>query len=130
MINGSGLFLGNRVTTDLISRLLLTVYRNPTLRPDFVSELAVGGVDGTLIKRFRSLPAPRIVRAKTGTLDDVIALSGYVLGPSPERGYVFSYLANGITGKQPQARDLIDGIVSALAGQLYKDKQSAVPEQN
>jgi D-alanyl-D-alanine carboxypeptidase/D-alanyl-D-alanine-endopeptidase (penicillin-binding protein 4) len=119
LINGSGLFQGNQVTTELLSQLLLTVYRNPALRDDFVAALAVGGVDGTLAQRFRSLPLPRIVRAKTGTLDDVIALSGYVLGPTPERAYVFSYLANGVSGKHPQARGLVDQIVEALAAQLY-----------
>jgi D-alanyl-D-alanine carboxypeptidase/D-alanyl-D-alanine-endopeptidase (penicillin-binding protein 4) len=62
---------------------------------------------------------PRVVRAKTGTLQDVIALSGYVLGPTPDRAYVFSYLANGVTGKHAQARGLIDQIVEALAAQLY-----------
>ncbi|HEY2735971.1 MAG TPA: D-alanyl-D-alanine carboxypeptidase/D-alanyl-D-alanine-endopeptidase, partial [Polyangiales bacterium] len=99
MINGSGLFQGNRVTTDLLSSLLVAMYRNPSLRDDFVADLAVGGVDGTLAKRFHNLPAPRIVRAKTGTLDDVIALSGYVLGPTADRAMAFSFLANGVTGK-------------------------------
>jgi D-alanyl-D-alanine carboxypeptidase/D-alanyl-D-alanine-endopeptidase (penicillin-binding protein 4) len=119
MVNGSGLFEGNRVSTALIVQLLLTMYRNPSLRDDFVAHLAVGGVDGTLARRFHHLPAPRIVRAKTGTLDDVIALSGYVLGPSPERAIAFSFLANGVGGKQSLARDLIDRVVAHLAAHLY-----------
>jgi D-alanyl-D-alanine carboxypeptidase len=44
----------------------------------------------------------------------VIALSGYVLG-DPERSVAFSFLANGITGKQAEARDLADRIVTLLA---------------
>ena len=119
MVNGSGLFQGNRVSTELISQLLVSMYRNPSLRDDFVAHLAVGGIDGTLARRFRDLPAARIVRAKTGTLDDVIALSGYVLGPSAERAIVFSFLANGVSGKHGQARDLIDHVVAAIAGYLY-----------
>jgi D-alanyl-D-alanine carboxypeptidase/D-alanyl-D-alanine-endopeptidase (penicillin-binding protein 4) len=119
MINGSGLFQGNRVTTDLISQLLAAMYKNPSLRDDFVAHLAVGGVDGTLTKRFLHLPAARIVRAKTGTLDDVIALSGYVLGPSAERAIAFSFLANGVTGKHAQAKDLIDHVVEAVAADMY-----------
>ncbi|MEY4577779.1 MAG: hypothetical protein RL701_2482 [Pseudomonadota bacterium] len=125
LVNGSGLFQGNLVTTDLLSQLLLMLYRNPSLRTEFVAHLAVGGVDGTLAKRFRSLPVTRIVRAKTGTLDDVIALSGFILGPNPDKSYVFSYLATGITGKQPQARELIDQVVSALAAQLYKRRSAS-----
>ena len=119
LVNGSGLFQGNLVTTQLVSQLLATMYRNQALRPEFVSHLAVGGVDGTLTKRFADLAARRVVRAKTGTLADVIALSGYVLGAKPERAYAFSYLANGITGKQAQARELIDKVVSLLASQLF-----------
>ena len=55
-----------------------------------------------------------MVRAETGTLRDVIALSGYVFG-EPERSVAFSFLANGIAGKQADARKLADDIVRALA---------------
>lgn len=119
LVNGSGLFQGNRVTSALISKLLAAMYKNPSLRDDFVAQLAVGGADGTIARRFRTLPAPRIVRAKTGTLNDVIALSGYVLGPQPERAYAFSFLANGVTGKHSLAKDFIDQTIAAIAAELF-----------
>ncbi len=119
ILNGSGLFRGNRVTADQLSRLLAAMYADPAFRDDFVAHLAVGGVDGTLARRFKKMPHARIVRAKTGTLDDVIALSGYVLGPTPDRGYAFSFLANGVSGKHAQSRTLIDQLVDTLAGALY-----------
>ena len=119
MLNGSGLFQGNRVAAEQLSALLAAMYANPSFRDDYIAQLAVGGVDGTLARRFRKLPRARIVRAKTGTLDDVIALSGYVLGPTPERAFAFSYLANGVSGKHAQARGLIDQLVEILAAQLY-----------
>ncbi len=125
MVNGSGLFHGNAVTSAALVAILAKLYENPSLRDDFVAHLAVGGVDGTLAHRFRSLPAPRIVRAKTGTLDDVIALSGYVLGPSPSSAIAFSFLANSVTGKHAQARDLIDHVVEAIAAYLYAPAQKA-----
>jgi D-alanyl-D-alanine carboxypeptidase/D-alanyl-D-alanine-endopeptidase (penicillin-binding protein 4) len=59
------------------------------------------------------------VRAKTGTLDDVIALSGYVLGRTPERVIAFSVLCNGVRGKQPAARALADQIASEIAQHLW-----------
>jgi len=124
MINGSGLFQGNLVSTQLLSQLLLHMYRSP-LREEFISHLAVGGADGTLAKRFRNLPVPRSVRAKTGTLNDVISLSGYVQGSAPENAYIFSYIANGVNGKQNAARELADRIVTELAAQLYKRKPAA-----
>ncbi|MET0387411.1 MAG: D-alanyl-D-alanine carboxypeptidase/D-alanyl-D-alanine-endopeptidase, partial [Polyangiales bacterium] len=119
LVNGSGLFQGNRVTSQLLSQLLVSVYKNAALRDDFLAHLAVGGVDGTLARRFRTAAVPRVVRAKTGTLDDVIALSGYVLGPKPERAYAFSFLINGAAGKHEQARGLVDQVVETLTAHLY-----------
>ena len=119
LVNGSGLFKGGALTPDLLVRLLAHVYRDPTLRPEYLAQLAVGGKDGTLSGRLTDLAHPRVVRAKTGTLDDVVALSGYVLGPSPERALAFSILVNGVSGKQWMARDLADNLVRALVAHLY-----------
>jgi D-alanyl-D-alanine carboxypeptidase/D-alanyl-D-alanine-endopeptidase (penicillin-binding protein 4) len=119
MVNGSGLFHGNQVSAAHFASLLAAMHRNPSLRDDFIAHLAVGGVDGTLARRFRNLPAARIVRAKTGTLDDVIALSGYVLGPTPNQAIAFSYLANHVSGKHTEARELIDKLVETIAAYLY-----------
>lgn len=124
MVNGSGLFDGNRVSPHHITQTLLAAYRDPGIRSEYVSQLAVGGADGTLQSRLKSLPRPRMVRAKTGTLRDVIALSGYVLG-EPDRSVAFSFLANGIAGKQAQARDLADRIVAVLAD--YATQAPATP---
>ena len=99
--------------------MLLHVHRDAAIRNEFLSHLAIGGVDGTLARRFRDLPAPRIVRAKTGTLNSVISLSGYVIGPEPHRGYAFSILANGVRGKQAQARALAEAVVARLAAEMY-----------
>ncbi|MBW2462092.1 MAG: D-alanyl-D-alanine carboxypeptidase, partial [Deltaproteobacteria bacterium] len=61
----------------------------------------------------------RIVRAKTGTLNDVIALAGYVLGPEPGQAYAFSMLMNGVRGRQGAARRLADNVARALAEHLH-----------
>jgi D-alanyl-D-alanine carboxypeptidase/D-alanyl-D-alanine-endopeptidase (penicillin-binding protein 4) len=55
-----------------------------------------------------------MVRAKSGTLRDAVALSGYVLG-DPQRSVAFSFLSNGVAGKQADAKKLADDIVRALA---------------
>lgn len=119
IVNGSGLFQGNRVPTGQLARLLSWVYRNPAIRDEYVAHLAIGGVDGTLANRLRDLPAPRVVRAKTGTLNDAIALSGYVLGRTPGEAYAFSVIANGIAGHQGEARTLCDDVARTLANQLW-----------
>jgi D-alanyl-D-alanine carboxypeptidase/D-alanyl-D-alanine-endopeptidase (penicillin-binding protein 4) len=119
ILNGSGLFAPNRIATGQLTKLLVAMYNDPATRPEFVAQLAVAGVDGTLSRRLLQLPSPRIVRAKTGTLDDVVALSGYVLGRTPERVFAFSVLANGIKGKQQAARDLADSVALNVAQHLW-----------
>jgi D-alanyl-D-alanine carboxypeptidase/D-alanyl-D-alanine-endopeptidase (penicillin-binding protein 4) len=114
MVNGSGLFDGNQVAPRHLTDTLVAAYRDPAIRAEYVAHLAVAGSDGTLKSRLEDLPRPRMVRAKTGTLRDVIALSGYVLG-EPGRSVAFSFLANGIAGRQTEARKLADDIVRALA---------------
>ncbi|MGB8330764.1 MAG: D-alanyl-D-alanine carboxypeptidase/D-alanyl-D-alanine-endopeptidase [Polyangiales bacterium] len=114
MVNGSGLFDGNQVAPRHLTETLLAVYRDPAIRAEYVAHLAVAGADGTLGSRIEDLPRPRMVRAKTGTLRDVVALSGYVFG-EPRRSVAFSFLANGIAGKQANAKKLADDLVRALA---------------
>ncbi|MFK7987224.1 MAG: D-alanyl-D-alanine carboxypeptidase/D-alanyl-D-alanine-endopeptidase [Sandaracinaceae bacterium] len=117
--NGSGLFTGNRIPPQRLANLLTTAYRDPAIRSDYLASLAVGGVDGTLRRRLRDLPAPRIVRAKTGTLAAVIGLSGYVLGPAPDQAYAFSFLANDVRGRIGPSRHLADDIARAIAAHLH-----------
>lgn len=119
IVNGSGLFQGNRISSAQLTRVLVHAYNTPAISSEYVSHLAIGGVDGTLERRLHDLPAPRVVRAKTGTLDDAIALSGYVLGPTPARTYAFSVLVNGARGRQGAARTLADAIARACAEDLW-----------
>lgn len=75
--------------------------------------LTIGGVDGTLQNRFKGTAAENNVRGKTGTIDQVSALSGYVTTAAGEK-LAFSVLTNGI----PQGSlrtSTIDEIVIALA---------------
>jgi D-alanyl-D-alanine carboxypeptidase/D-alanyl-D-alanine-endopeptidase (penicillin-binding protein 4) len=118
IVNGSGLFQGNRIAAGDLARLLAWAYGSPAIREEYVAHLAIGGVDGTLASRLRDLPRPRIVRAKTGTLDDAIALSGYVLGPTASRTIAFSVLVNG-RGHTGAARTLCDGVARAIAEDLW-----------
>jgi serine-type D-Ala-D-Ala carboxypeptidase/endopeptidase (penicillin-binding protein 4) len=117
MVNGSGLFKGGAVSPTVMSKLLTFVWRAPSLRTEYVAQLSVAGKDGTLATRLNDLKKPRVVRAKTGTLDDVVALGGYVLGP--ERTLAFSFMFNGVSGKQWLARDTADAMVRALVNYLY-----------
>jgi D-alanyl-D-alanine carboxypeptidase/D-alanyl-D-alanine-endopeptidase (penicillin-binding protein 4) len=118
--NGSGLFDANRVTPASTTALLRAAFRDPRVGPDFVAQLSIGGVDGTMHGRFREWSKSRAVRAKTGTLDAVAALSGYVLPPPGRSPVAFSLLVNGIPGKVSAARGSMDAVVKAIAAELWK----------
>jgi serine-type D-Ala-D-Ala carboxypeptidase/endopeptidase (penicillin-binding protein 4) len=75
--------------------------------------LTIGGIDGTLKNRFVGTIAANNVRGKTGTIDQVSALTGYITTASGEK-IVFSIIINGVNeGRLRNAT--IDEIVLALA---------------
>lgn len=92
--NGSGLYASNRFSPREIVRLLSIGYRDFRWGPDLVASLSIGGVDGTISRRMASGPAAGLVRAKTGTLDGVSTLSGY-LATDGRAPLAFSVLVNG-----------------------------------
>jgi serine-type D-Ala-D-Ala carboxypeptidase/endopeptidase (penicillin-binding protein 4) len=112
--DGSGLSRKNRINARAIHTLLWTMYKskNAVL---YRSCLTVGGIDGTLRKRFRKLPSGYRVEAKTGTLRDTSALSGYLISTNAagEKSYtIFSILMNDLSPSL--ARKAQEEIVMAL----------------
>ena len=91
--DGSGLSRRNRATPDGLVTLLKAMAEQAEAGDLFYRSLPVGGVSGTLRNRFRDTPVHARVRAKTGTLRGVRALSGYL--ENPDYGtLVFSILIN------------------------------------
>lgn len=118
--NGSGLFDSNRTTASSMAKLLRWSWLEPAVKNEFVAQLAIGGVDGTLHKRFRETRARRAIRAKTGTLDDTIALSGYVLAPGGKNTVAFSILFNKVSGRAAAARHAADKLVDMIYDRQWK----------
>lgn len=112
--NGSGLFDSNRTTTFSVAKLLRYAWTDPIVKNEYVAQLSIGGVDGTLHKRFHDVRGHRAVRAKTGTLDDAIALSGYVLGPPGKNTIAFSVIFNKVSGHAATARSAADKLVEIV----------------
>jgi D-alanyl-D-alanine carboxypeptidase/D-alanyl-D-alanine-endopeptidase (penicillin-binding protein 4) len=113
LADGSGLSRGNRASPFRIVRLLTAMAQRDEYTALFDS-LPIAGRDGTLIDRMRSGPARSRCHAKTGTLSDVSALSGYCEARSGEV-YAFSFLMNRIY--PTSARRLQDRMAQAIAGQ-------------
>ena len=118
--NGSGLFDANRTTATSMAKLLRHAWQTPSIKNEFVAQLAIGGIDGTLHKRFRDLRSHRAVRAKTGTLESAIALSGYVMGPNGKGTIAFAILFNKVSGHGSEARIASDKLVERIHDRLWK----------
>ncbi len=100
---GAGLSRKNLVTPDAIVQLLVHMDRQPEAAA-FRSLLPVAGVDGTLRQRLAGGAAQGNLRAKTGTLRNTHALSGYVTSAGGER-LAFAILRNNyhhLPGTAPQ----------------------------
>ena len=123
--NGSGLFDSNRVSAAATVQLLRTVWRDPAIREEYVAQLSIGGVDGTLRGRLKKETQRRAIRAKTGTLDDAIALGGYVLAPPGKGTLAFSILFNKVPGKAYGARAAADRLAELLAERLWEGEKTA-----
>jgi D-alanyl-D-alanine carboxypeptidase/D-alanyl-D-alanine-endopeptidase (penicillin-binding protein 4) len=80
----------------------------------FSDSLPVAGVDGTLQRRMSDTPAARNVRAKTGTLAYVSALSGY-LKTATGQTLVFSLMENNYSGPGRDVTQVFDQICAILA---------------
>lgn len=113
--NGSGLYDVDRLSARQLIEVLRVVWRDRLIRHEFVAHLASSGVDGTLAHRLESPRTHGIIRAKTGTLDDVIALSGYILSPNSRGTIAFSILVNDTRGHNSEARHLVDALALAIA---------------
>jgi D-alanyl-D-alanine carboxypeptidase/D-alanyl-D-alanine-endopeptidase (penicillin-binding protein 4) len=102
------------VTPDAVMKLLQFDARAPYFQA-FYDALPVAGVDGTLADRFHNTPLQGRIHAKTGSLEHVNALSGYMNLPGHRR-LAFVIIGNHQPLKWSKATKAIDQI----ALQIYR----------
>ena len=110
--NSSGLTNKNLFRPKDITKILKDVRKKYSFFPEFVASLPISAVDGTLKSRMTVLKSGKKVRAKTGLLDRVVALAGYV--NKNEKNYVFSFSFNGKSNEKKAARDLFDYLTETI----------------
>lgn len=94
ILEGSGLTRYNKVNADMYMKILKYMYDDQFLFDYFFNSLAVAGKDGTLRNRMIGTEAEGNIHAKTGTLNGVSALSGYVVDRDNEI-LIFFIVMNG-----------------------------------
>ena len=115
VVDGSGLSLLNRVSPETLTDVLSYAYADKAIYGDFLESLPVAGIDGTLKKRFRNSAVQGRVRAKTGYLKNVRALSGYVFTKNGDI-LVFSILSNGFGWKTKELQnDLLSQLIECCS---------------
>jgi serine-type D-Ala-D-Ala carboxypeptidase/endopeptidase (penicillin-binding protein 4) len=111
--DGSGLSGHDLVTPRATVKLLRFAVAQQWFA-DWKKSLPVGGVDGSLQERFAKAPLAGHVFAKTGTLGEARALSGY-LECASGRTVIFSIMVGNHAPRDHADRDAMDRIVAAIA---------------
>ncbi len=92
--NGAGLSRDARISAENLAALLEYAYERP-YAPEFLSSLPLVGLDGTLKRRFRNAGlADGSARMKTGRIDHVAAVAGYLRSRSGRQFVVVSLNSN------------------------------------
>lgn len=76
--NGSGLSRDARASSRLVGELLLKMYRSPYM-PEFIASLPLSAMEGTMEDRFIDDPLKGRMHMKTGLIDHVRSMGGYML---------------------------------------------------
>lgn len=113
LLDGSGLSHGNLVSTRQIVDLFGAMAARPEW-PAYVHSLAIAGVRGTISSRMTGADTKGRFWGKTGTLSDVVALSGVLFHAHDGQRYVASFIVNGVADTAA-ARAAVDGAVAAIA---------------
>ena len=113
MVDGSGLSRLNLVTPMQIVSLLNYMFKSKYFVP-FYNSLPIAGVDGTIGTRMKGTRAENNVRAKTGYLENVRSMSGYVYTGDKEP-VAYSIIVNNFNVPIKLAENIQDTVCLRLA---------------
>ncbi|MBX2874151.1 MAG: D-alanyl-D-alanine carboxypeptidase/D-alanyl-D-alanine-endopeptidase [Saprospiraceae bacterium] len=111
--DGSGLSSKNVVTAKFMAQLMRKVARDAKIYDDFRNSLPIAGKSGGMSYTLRGTSAAGKVRAKTGTLNRVRSLTGYVETKSGKL-LSFSIIVNNYTGSGGQVRKKMEKVLLAM----------------
>jgi D-alanyl-D-alanine carboxypeptidase/D-alanyl-D-alanine-endopeptidase (penicillin-binding protein 4) len=107
--NGAGLSRDERASMQFLVDLLRAAYRSP-YAPEFIASLSLGGLDGTTRGRFDAAPTAGVMHLKTGRLDHVSAVAGYVRAANG-RTYVVAVVMNSEDAHRGPGQELEEAVL-------------------
>jgi D-alanyl-D-alanine carboxypeptidase/D-alanyl-D-alanine-endopeptidase (penicillin-binding protein 4) len=108
LTNAAGLSRDERASTRLLTDILRLAYRSP-FAPEFMASLSLGGLDGTTRGRFDARSTDSLMHVKTGRLDHVSALAGYV--HTAARTYTVAIVMNSEDAHRGPGQELEEAVV-------------------
>lgn len=105
--NGSGLSRSEKMTPSTMAEILMAAYRSPVM-PELVSSLPIVGRDGTMSRRLINEEVAGMAHIKTGAINEVRAIAGYVLARSGKR-YLLVCMINHPDARA--ARPILDNLL-------------------
>jgi len=113
IVDGSGISRFDQVTVGAITGLLEKMYFDVTNFDDFYNSLSIAGVDGTLKNRMTGTFAENNFHGKTGTLNGVSSISGYLTCKNGD-DLIISIFFEFIKGGARFHRDIQNNIIETL----------------
>jgi D-alanyl-D-alanine carboxypeptidase/D-alanyl-D-alanine-endopeptidase (penicillin-binding protein 4) len=113
LADGSGLSRQNRITTTIMTKLLVGLHQRYDLWPDYIAAIGALGTEGSMKQRLAHSPARRFVRAKTGSLNGVSNLVG-VMTTADGTHIAFAIFLNENHCGHEGADSIEDKIVTAI----------------
>lgn len=120
--NGAGLSRDTRISARHMGELLRFAYQDPRM-PEFMSSLPIASYDGTLQRRFAGSQLQGRLHLKTGLLDDVRALAGYLLDNASQR-WVVVILHNDHNAPRKAGERFQDDLLKWIYNQTSKNNKS------
>lgn len=111
VVDGSGMSKFNTVAPSTFTRWLGMIAKDRSVGDAFINSLASPG-EGTLQSRFSGMKLANQVRAKSGAINNVRCLSGYVINPNTGHKLAFSVMVNEIEGESRPAMKLAEDVVA------------------
>lgn len=104
--NGSGLSRTERISAATMGSLLGAAFQAPTM-PEFIASMPLVGYDGTMRQRLNAQGVAGHAHIKTGMLNDVRAVAGYVLAASGKRYAVVCIINHPNAMRGPEVQDML-----------------------
>lgn len=113
LVDGSGLSRYTLITPNQFSRLLYTMYHSPELKAPYMQALAYARTKGTLRARNVSFDKYANIKAKTGWMSGVSALSGYITTRS-NKTLIFTMLVNNTLLPKSRIKQIEDKLCKVI----------------